>query len=162
MTLQYGTTLRNAKEDAIETTVRRWRSLAMAFAAALTPSTAPAQSANNAVTYTISSASATCALSGCFMPVRSSLFDPPTMFHIQLSGTASATCYLERMLDGTNWVPITITAGGTTTAMYNWTYTGSTLSEDIAESQAGVPYRLDCGASLGSYTSGTLTVKFFQ
>jgi hypothetical protein len=142
--------------------LRRILSAALALAAMPPPAAALAQSANNAITYTISSAGATCALSGCFSPVRSSLFDPPTTFHVQLSGTASATCYLERMLDGTTWTPITVTAGGSTTIMYNWTYSGSTLSEDISESQAGVLYRLDCGASLGSYTSGTLTVKFFQ
>ena len=143
--------------------LRRILFAALALAAVLPAGVALAQSVNNAATYTISSAGATCTSSGCFAPKSSSgLYGPPVVFHVQLSGTASASCYLERMLDGTNWVPITITAGGTTTAMYNWTYTGSTLSEDIAESQAGVPYRLDCGASLGSYTSGTLTVKFFQ
>jgi hypothetical protein len=82
-------------------------------------------------------------------------------FHVQLSGTASAQCYLERQLDGSTWVPITVTASGTTTIMYNWTYS-SVLSEDVIESQASVPYRVDCGAQLGSFTSGSLSVRFSQ
>lgn len=82
-------------------------------------------------------------------------------FHVLLLGTASAQCYLERELDGVTWSPITVTAGGSTTILYNWNYTGSTVSEDIGpETQNNVPYRVDCGAQLGSFTSGSLTVKF--
>ena len=83
-------------------------------------------------------------------------------FHAQLTGTGVATCYLERKLDGTNWVPITATAAGTTTTLYNWSYTGSALSEDVVEAQYGVPYRVDCGAQLGSYTSGTINAGLTQ
>lgn len=94
----------------------------------------------------------------------SSLFTPQAgrIFHVQLSGVASATCSLERQLDGSTWVPITVTANGSTTTMYNWTYTGSALSEDVVEAQSGVPYRVDCGAQLGSFTSGLLSVRLSQ
>jgi hypothetical protein len=94
--------------------------------------------------------------SGAFTPIAG------RAFHVQLSGTASATCTLERQLDGATWVPITATAAGATTLLYNWTYTGSALSEDVTESQYGVPYRVDCGAQLGSFTSGTLGVRVSQ
>jgi len=102
--------------------------------------------------------------SGITSPSTSASFTPVAgrTFHVQLTGTAIATCYLERQLDGSTWTPITITGGGTTTTLYNWNYAGSSLSEDVVETQVGVPYRLDCGGTLGSYTSGTLTVKFSQ
>jgi len=94
----------------------------------------------------------------------SSSFTPSAgrAFHIQLSGTAGATCYLERELDGSTWAPITVTSGGTTTILYNWAYANATVSEDVLESQYGVPYRVDCGSTLGSFASGTLNVRFSQ
>ncbi len=94
----------------------------------------------------------------------SSAFAPTAgrTFHVQLSGTAVASCDLERQLDGSTWVPITATAAGSTTPLYNWSYTGSALSEDVAEAQFGVPYRVDCGAQLGSFTSGSLSVRISQ
>jgi hypothetical protein len=84
------------------------------------------------------------------------------LFHVQLSGAAVAACVLERSLDGSTWVPITVTAAGSTTTMYNWSYADSALSEDVSESQFGVAYRVDCGALLGSFTSGSLAVRFSQ
>ncbi len=90
-------------------------------------------------------------------------------FHVQLSGAAVAACTLERILDGSspnaaaaNWAPLTVTANGATTTLYNWSYAGSALSEDVSESQYGVPYRVDCGAQLGSFGSGSLTVGMSQ
>jgi hypothetical protein len=115
------------------------------------PSSLPA-SGVSAVTATISSASA----SGSFTPQGG------RAFHVQLSGTASAACYLERQLDGATWVPLTVTASGITTILYNWSYVGSALSEDVVEAQYGVPYRVDCGAQLGSFTSGALAVRISQ
>ncbi len=83
-------------------------------------------------------------------------------FHVQLSGTASATCYLERQLDGATWAPITVTAGGVTTPLYNWIYAGAALTEDVVEAQFGAAYRVDCGAQLGAFASGTLAVRLSQ
>lgn len=83
-------------------------------------------------------------------------------FHVQLSGTATAACVLERQLDGSTWVPVTVTAGGSTTTMYNWSYSNSPLSEDVDEAQALVPYQVDCGSALGSFTSGSLNVRISQ
>lgn len=115
-----------------------------------TPNWAP--SGVTPVSSTISAAGA----SSSFTPVAGRIF------HVQLSGAAVAICPLERQLDGSTWSEITVTANGSTTVMYNWSYSGSTLTEDIVESQAGVAYRVDCGALNGSYTSGTLSVRFSQ
>lgn len=87
---------------------------------------------------------------------------PGKMANIQLTGTASATCFLERQIDGSTWQQISVTAGGTTTVMYKYVYTGTATSEQFIETEIGALYRLDCGAQLGSYTSGTLTVGFYQ
>ncbi len=106
-----------------------------------------------AVTATLTGAGA----SGIFTPVAG------RTFHVQLSGTAVAICTLERQLDGATWVPITVTAGGVTTTLYQWSFTASAnVSEDVVESQAATPYRVDCGAQLGSFTSGSLAVRISQ
>lgn len=129
--------------------------LAVAGGASAQPVTeAPnwAISAKSPISTPITSAGA----SGSFTPLAG------RPFHVQLTGTASAVCYLERQLDGTNWVPISATAAGSTTLLYNWTYASSSISEDIVESQTNVPYRVDCGVLLGSYTSGSLTVRISQ
>lgn len=137
------------------------RKLLIAAAALLIPASAfaspepvapqYADSGKPAISSTITSAAA----SSTFTPIAG------RSFHVQLSGTASAVCVLERQLDGSTWTPITVTSNGTTTIMHNWTYS-TPLSEDETESQANVPYRVDCGASLGSYTSGTLNVRISQ
>lgn len=82
--------------------------------------------------------------------------------HVQLTGTAVATCYLERQLDGATWTPITVTVAGSTIIQYQYAYNSVALGEDFTEGQYNVAYRLDCGAQLGSYTSGTLTVRFSE
>ncbi len=106
-----------------------------------------------AVTATITSAAA----SGAFTPLAG------RAFHVQLAGTVAAACTLERQLDGATWVPITVTANGITTTLYQWNFTASAnVSEDVVESQASVPYRVDCGAQLGSFTSGSLAVRMSQ
>ncbi len=84
------------------------------------------------------------------------------VFHLQLSGTAVATCFLERQLDKVTWVPITVTANGLTLPVYSYSYNSSALSEDLYEAQAGTLYRLDCGGQTGSFGSGALSVGFFQ
>ncbi len=129
---------------------------ALALGCAL-PRAAAAQATAVATTLTAAGAS------NAFYP------NPKQGFHVQLSGAAAATCYLERILDGSspnaaaaNWTPVTVTANGTTTTLYNWSYAGSTLSEDVTESQYGVPYRVDCGAMLGSFGSGALVVGMSQ
>ncbi len=106
-----------------------------------------------AVTATISSAAA----SGSFTPLAG------RTFHVQITGAAVAICPLERQLDSSTWVPITVTANGITTTLYQWNFSGSaSVSEDVVESQAAVPYRVDCGAQLGSFTSGSLAVRVSQ
>jgi hypothetical protein len=82
--------------------------------------------------------------------------------NIQLTGTASANCYLERQIDGATWQPISATASGSTTYLYQYNYSGISTSEQFIESQTNVSYRLDCGAQLGSFASGALTVRFSQ
>jgi hypothetical protein len=104
----------------------------------------------------ISASLAAAGASGAFTPIAG------RTFHVQLSGAAQAVCYLERQLDGATWTPITVTAAGATTPLYNWSYVGSALSEDVTESQYATPYRVDCGAQLGSFTSGTLNVRISQ
>jgi len=81
-------------------------------------------------------------------------------FHvIFLSGTGSATCQLERQLDGTHWTQYTVNGS----PFYTIAYTGADVSEDVVESQTSVPYRMDCGgASHGSFTSGTIAMEFTQ
>jgi len=113
----------------------------------LTPS--GAASGKTAVTFSITSAAA----SSSFTPIAG------RVFHLIVpAGTMSAACHLERQPDGTNWVPITF-AG---TELESLTLTGQGVSEDLYEAQAGVAYRLDCGASLGSYASGTVAGGFYQ
>lgn len=102
-----------------------------------------------AVSFSLSSASA----SPSFIPV------PGRTFHVELTaGTGSATCELARQLDGTNWVAVTIQG----TPFPVLAYTGAALSEDLFEAQAGVPWRLDCGAAIGAYTSGTIAGQFSE
>ncbi len=80
-------------------------------------------------------------------------------FHLTIpAGTGSATCHVESKPDGANWVYATI--GGS--ELRPITYTGAPISETLNEAQAGVPYRLDCGASYGSVSSGSLNPEFTQ
>ena len=80
------------------------------------------------------------------------------VFHLQLTGTAVATCYVVRQLDATNWAPVTING----TAFYGLNYSGAAMSEDLIEAQAGVAYALDCGAALGGYVSGAVSYRWSQ
>jgi hypothetical protein len=95
----------------------------------------------------------------------SSTFPPAAgrVFHVYLgSSTGSGVCVLERQLAGA-WYPITATAGGVTTTLYNWTYTGAAISEDVIEAQAGALYRFDCGGgSNGVFNSGSIPYGFSQ
>lgn len=127
-----------------------WTSMASAQAVENGPSWAVSGVAARSSTITAAGASSS------FTPLAG------RTFHVQLSGTASAVCYLERQLDGSTWAPITVTAAGTTTIMHNWTYANAALTEDEVESQTNVPYRVDCGALLGSFTSGSLAVRISQ
>lgn len=75
-------------------------------------------------------------------------------FHVSHKLTGfTGSCQWEVQTDGTNWYAKTVTAGGSTTQMFNWAFSASTqnISEDLSESQFGVPQRLNCTAvSAGS------------
>jgi hypothetical protein len=81
------------------------------------------------------------------------------VFHLVIpAGTMSAACYVERQPDGANWTLYTVNG----VALYALTLNGASVSEDIYEAESGVPYRLDCGAQSGAYTSGTIAGSFRQ
>ncbi len=73
-------------------------------------------------------------------------------------GTGVATCYIEEQLDGTNWFYQTINGLPFGSASYNGTQVNETLIED----QSPVPVRWDCGATYGSFTSGTIPLEITQ
>ncbi len=151
--------VRVAAGDKLPVAVKAGQTVSCAEAA---DQPSPASSAQSSVAW---SASGVSAVSTAISAAGASASFAPLAgrtFHVQLTGTASASCYLERQLDGTNWVPLTSTAGGATTILYNWTYSGASLSEDVIESQTGALYRVDCGQALGNYTSGTLNVRISQ
>jgi hypothetical protein len=76
-------------------------------------------------------------------------------FNIALTGTAVATIQLERSFDGgATWCGIF--AGGT--QLYQWSYSGTNLSETAEENERSVLYRLNCT----SFTSGTLAYRLSQ
>lgn len=97
--------------------------------------------------------SVTCTISSVTTCAAPTLI-PGRNFHVshKLTGFTGA-CQWERQIDGTNWYTITVTSGGSTTQMYNWSFSASTqnISEDLEETQAGVAQRLNCtAASAGS------------
>ena len=80
-------------------------------------------------------------------------------FHLNIpAGAMSAVCHLERSVDGVTWLEITF-AGS---ELYAYALGGQSVSEDITEPQAGVAWRLDCGALNGTYNSGTIAGSFTQ
>lgn len=81
------------------------------------------------------------------------------VFHLTIpAGAMAAVCYVERKPDGTNWTPLTVFGSNIEVL----TLAGLAVSEDLYEAQTNVPYRLDCGASLGSYASGPVAGSFTQ
>jgi len=87
---------------------------------------------------------------------QSSTFTPLAgrPFNVQLSGTFVATCQLERQINAV-WAPLTVSASGSIVQVYLWS---APASEIVVESQAAVPYRVNCT----SYTSGTVNVSLSQ
>lgn len=78
-----------------------------------------------------------------------------TNINITLTGTGVASIQLEKSFDtGATWSGIF--AGGT--QLYQWSYTGTNLSETAGETEKGVLYRLNCTA----YTSGTINYRLSQ
>ena len=57
---------------------------------------------------------------------------------------------------GTTWLAITVSAGGSITVMYLWTYVGSAgyLSESFTEPHPNVLFKITCGSVSGSVTAG--------
>lgn len=80
-------------------------------------------------------------------------------FHISHAPSGfTATCQTERKTDGANWAIVTITAGGSTTQMGNWSFSSGSqpISEDFNEPQTNVQYRVNCT----SVSGGTDVVTF--
>jgi len=102
------------------------------------------------VAFSIASASA----SAAFTPVAG------RTFHLTIPAAAmSAVCPVERSFNaGATWVPLTVFGA----QIESLSLSGQGVSEDLYEAQAFVEYRLDCGASLGSYASGTVAGSFTQ
>lgn len=76
----------------------------------------------------------------------------PNGFNVSEWGTFAATVQLERSFDnGVTWLPVT--ANGTQLELFT-----APVSENWAETEAGVLYRLNCTA----YTSGTVNYRISQ
>ncbi len=73
-------------------------------------------------------------------------------FNISLWGTFNATAHIERSFDeGLNWLPCTLTGGGT--AEYT-----APMTTTVFEPEGAVWYRWNCDA----YTDGTINYRISQ